>query len=80
MHSFGTKTEAGGGIGRQVCTRCGHVVIELVDETEVDSSKLFSPGRGDSMFAIQAAIEELELPARRFGMRMPRNRESADID
>lgn len=78
MHSYGDKSDAGGGIRRQVCIKCGHVVIDLVDDSEVDTRKLFAPGRGDSMFAIQAAIEELELPARRFGM--PRNRESAEIN
>ena len=74
LHTFGGKSPAGAGIERQVCARCGHVVIQLQDETEVEDSRLFSPGKADSMFAIQSALEDVyEMPERRFGVR-PANR------
>ena len=70
LHTFGGESEAGAGIGRQVCAKCGHVVIQLQDETEVEDSRLFAPIRRDSLFAIQSALEDVyEMPERRFGVR-----------
>ena len=79
LHSFGEKSEAGAGIGRQVCTKCGYVVIALQDEAEVEGSKLFAPARHDTMFAIQTALESFELREQRFGVRSPRKQVPSDI-
>lgn len=79
LHSFGEKSDAGAGIGRQVCTKCGYVIIELRDEAEVEDSKLFAPARHDSMFAIQTAVENFELREQRFGVRSPRKSVPSDI-
>lgn len=70
IHTYGDGSEAGAGIGRQVCTKCGHVLIQLQDEAEVENTRLFAPVRRDSMFAIQSALEDVyEMPERRFGVR-----------
>jgi hypothetical protein len=74
LHTFGGKSPAGGGIERQVCKHCGRVEIRLQSDEEVEDSRLFAPGKADSMFAIQSALEDVyEMPERRFGVR-PANR------
>lgn len=79
LHTFGGKLAAGGGIGRQVCAKCGHVVIQLQDEIEVEESRLFAPGKADSMFAIQSALADVyEMPERRFGVRPTDRRVPSD--
>ena len=79
LHAFGGKSAAGGGIERQVCKRCGLVEIKLQSEEEVEDSRLFAPGKADSMFAIQSALKDVyEMPERRFGVRPTDRRVPSD--
>ncbi len=67
---MGEPSIVGGGIVRRVCEHCGAVEIDLRAETPVDGSGLFGPVRTDSMFMIQAALEEIFAPQeQRFGVR-----------
>lgn len=79
-HTFVNASGVGGSIKRRVCSGCGQVGIEVLSDAEVDQSKLFAPARLDSMFAIQAVLENaFDIREQRFGVRPDRRRVPSDL-